>query len=252
MVLPQRTSLSPRVRKQSWVEHRRVPRFLRGGPAGKLPAAFGPLGWMATLSTCFLLLASVVSAQDDCQEKVPTTRVTPRRDSDGNLNFYGGLPYNSSLNSTLIPIRLGLLGTYDSEITPYRHARVSGGAMTAAVLKVNSLPDLLPEYNLSYTFSDTAGCELLSIDELSQQWKDGVVAFFGPDQACVTEAKMAAAWKLPMISNVSNCSSFVCFGVTILFSFLDWNFQVIRQNKIHSSTGMTSLVRSMSSLNHTP
>ncbi|KAF9803256.1 hypothetical protein SFRURICE_007102, partial [Spodoptera frugiperda] len=32
----------------------------------------------------------------------------------------------------------------------------------------------------------------------------GVVAFFGPDGTCHTEAKLAAAWNLPMISHVSS------------------------------------------------
>lgn len=31
----------------------------------------------------------------------------------------------------------------------------------------------------------------------------GVVAFFGPDGTCHTEAKLAAAWNLPLISHVS-------------------------------------------------
>lgn len=31
----------------------------------------------------------------------------------------------------------------------------------------------------------------------------GVVAFFGLDGTCLTEAKLAAAWNLPLISHVS-------------------------------------------------
>ncbi|OWR52553.1 Guanylate cyclase [Danaus plexippus plexippus] len=36
---------------------------------------------------------------------------------------------------------------------------------------------------------------------MTQMRDMGVVAFFGPDDTCHTEAKLAAAWNLPLISH---------------------------------------------------
>ncbi|XP_022091375.1 speract receptor-like [Acanthaster planci] len=197
--LPRRTSNSAVcVGQKTAVGQCRVPRFRKGSSV--TPAMCSLMKPVLFFCICFLPL-NLASAKTYQNVK---GALSQKRDEEGNLIFYQGIPTNESTDSgisTLKPLRLGMLGIWESHATPDRYARVSGGAMTAAVRKVNSRPDLLAEYNLSYTFSDTEGSEDTSIKELAEQWKGGVQAFFGPDFHCVTEARIAAALNLPMLSN---------------------------------------------------
>ncbi|XP_033123771.1 guanylate cyclase 32E-like isoform X2 [Anneissia japonica] len=95
-------------------------------------------------------------------------------------------------------IQVGYLATATNSIS--RSARTAGGAMTLAVNQINNDRTLLGNYKLKFVYSDIQGDEDKSIAALSEMWKDGVSAFFGPDITCTTEARMAAAWNLPMIS----------------------------------------------------
>lgn len=42
---------------------------------------------------------------------------------------------------------------------------------------------------------------------MTEMRDDNVVAFIGPDETCTSEALVAAAWNLPMLSYVSICFS---------------------------------------------
>lgn len=39
---------------------------------------------------------------------------------------------------------------------------------------------------------------------MTQMKSENVAAFIGPDESCISEALLAAAWNIPMISFVSN------------------------------------------------
>ncbi|KAJ0176973.1 hypothetical protein K1T71_006982 [Dendrolimus kikuchii] len=83
------------------------------------------------------------------------------------------------------------------------------GAMPLAVAAVNRDPTLLPGVRLRFVAADIGRSKpplLMDKDSLTlrvmTQMRDlGVVAFFGPDGTCHTEAKLAAAWNLPLISH---------------------------------------------------
>lgn len=125
----------------------------------------------------------------------------------------GGLDVPAERNTTTdVPIvveevRIGLLTTAKPEGDAggvVRSGLVVSGAVLLAIHTVNAREDLLPNHRL--VLSDrynTGGSELGSIRLLTDQWAEGVVAFFGPDQTCSTEARIATAWNLPMISYVS-------------------------------------------------
>lgn len=117
----------------------------------------------------------------------------------------------NSQNETQI-ITLGFLAPDKTKVA--RLVRFNGGAMTVAVRDVNNNPDMLPGYRLQFRWLDTYGNEEGSIRALSDQWRDGIVAFIGPGLTCTTEAKVAAAWNLPMISYVSH-SYFQVLCVTL-------------------------------------
>jgi len=55
---------------------------------------------------------------------------------------------------------------------------------------------------LDYVYHDTGGDHptTCTIRAMTQQMVAGCVAFIGPERTCVTEASVAAAWSLPMIS----------------------------------------------------
>ena len=96
---------------------------------------------------------------------------------------------------------VGFIGTFHTGLN--RLVRTTGGAMTIAKNYINNRTDLLPGYEIDFMFVDTNSTELGSIMALTQLWRSDVVAFLGLDISCETEAHVAAAWNLPMISFVS-------------------------------------------------
>lgn len=58
-------------------------------------------------------------------------------------------------------------------------------------------------HTLSFLVSETYGEESTSILETAELWKKNVSAYIGPQETCLHEARMAAAFNLPMISYVS-------------------------------------------------
>ena len=102
-------------------------------------------------------------------------------------------------------INVGLLGSLDYGID--RLIRRTGGALTIARNYINNKSDLLADYSLEFEFADTNNTELGSIKALTDLWRKDVVAYFGLDISCETEAHVASAWNLPMISFVSLISS---------------------------------------------
>lgn len=85
-----------------------------------------------------------------------------------------------------------------------RQGRIISGAITYALQQVNANPHILPNHTLHLIWGDTRGDTLTAVKLLTDQWKQGVVAFFGLEDSCSVEARVAAAWNLPLISYVSN------------------------------------------------
>lgn len=102
----------------------------------------------------------------------------------------------------LIEIKVGYLASSSSDSIK-RFAMRIGGAMTEAVNAVNADKNLLPGYKMKYVWTNTGHTERESIRALTEQWKSGVTAFFGPNPTCSIEAKIVSAWELPMLSAVS-------------------------------------------------
>lgn len=77
------------------------------------------------------------------------------------------------------------------------------GAITLAVTELNSGPLGDRGHRLEFVVAETHGDELESIAHTADLWTQNVAAYIGPQETCVTEARMAAAFNLPMISYVS-------------------------------------------------
>ncbi|XP_063825246.1 guanylate cyclase 32E [Ostrinia nubilalis] len=81
--------------------------------------------------------------------------------------------------------------------------------MPLAVAAVNRDSSLLPGLRLRFLAADVGrprahlpmDKDSLTLRVMTQMRDLGVVAFFGPDSTCHTEAKLAAAWNLPLISH---------------------------------------------------
>jgi guanylate cyclase len=92
--------------------------------------------------------------------------------------------------------------------------QVALGALPLAVDRVNGDPSLLPGRKLDFVAADIgtyleggaaqSSMGALAIRMMTEMRDKGTVAFIGPDGTCSTEALVAAAWNLPMISYVSS------------------------------------------------
>ncbi|XP_041977995.1 guanylate cyclase 32E-like [Aricia agestis] len=94
-------------------------------------------------------------------------------------------------------------------LSAYGWSQTVLGALPLAVAAVNREPSLLPGYKLRFISADIGRArnslhldkDSLSLRVMTQMRDLGVVAFFGPDGTCHTEAKLASAWNLPLISH---------------------------------------------------
>ncbi|XP_035734350.1 guanylate cyclase 32E-like isoform X1 [Vespa mandarinia] len=77
--------------------------------------------------------------------------------------------------------------------------RISG-AITLAVEEVNAGELGRQGHKLDFLVAETYGDEETSILMTADLWKKNVSAYIGPQESCIHEGKMAAAFNLPMIS----------------------------------------------------
>lgn len=76
------------------------------------------------------------------------------------------------------------------------------GAISLAVNEVNN--GILKElgHELTFVVAETNGEEISSIRQTAALWTNNVIGYIGPQETCVHEGRMAAAFNLPMISYV--------------------------------------------------
>lgn len=79
---------------------------------------------------------------------------------------------------------------------------VISGAISLAVAEVNAGPLGHLGHRLNFTVAETYGEEVTSIKQTAALWAKNISAYIGPQESCVHEGRMAAAFNLPMISYV--------------------------------------------------
>ncbi|MFH4974134.1 hypothetical protein AB6A40_000843 [Gnathostoma spinigerum] len=95
------------------------------------------------------------------------------------------------------------------------------GALHVAIEEVNQDPFLLPNHRLTYIFNNTCGDEKKSTSYFMEHWAKGAKVFIGLEMNCRTEATMAAARNLPILSHkckdqtVSNKAKYPTFARTV-------------------------------------
>lgn len=85
------------------------------------------------------------------------------------------------------------------------------GAISLAVEQVNGGRLGQLGHSLEFVVAETYGDEVASIRQTAALWTQQVAAYIGPQETCVHEGRMAAAFNLPMISYVSS-ESFIRKG----------------------------------------
>lgn len=73
-------------------------------------------------------------------------------------------------------------------------------------------------HSLQFEVAETYGEEVTSIRKTADLWTRDVIAYLGPQETCVHEGRMAAAFNLPMISYVSKYGFFLSLFL-IVFGF---------------------------------
>lgn len=86
----------------------------------------------------------------------------------------------------------------DQEYT--RPGLTISGAISLAVHELNDGILKGTGHKLRFIVAETYGDETTSIRQTAQLWTANVTAYIGPQESCVHEARMAAAFNLPMIS----------------------------------------------------
>lgn len=106
---------------------------------------------------------------------------------------------------------IGYLTNIHGRENPHRQGLVISGAISYALDVVNNNSSFLKGHKLSMIYNDTEGDTLIGTNVTIQQWRQGAIAFFGPEDSCEVEATVAASLNLPMISYVSTFSCFFNF-----------------------------------------
>jgi len=84
------------------------------------------------------------------------------------------------------------------------HSKHFVGAMEYALRRANDELFGAPgSCRLEYRTCDNRADTLVSLRAMTKLYAEGTVAFIGPEDTCETEARLAAAWNLPMIAFVS-------------------------------------------------
>lgn len=86
------------------------------------------------------------------------------------------------------------------------------GAISLAIEEINNDTALLPDVELRLRWADMKADPRLSVELLTAMWQNGSSVFIGPEDSCATEAFIAGAWNLPMISYVSKKNSLASQG----------------------------------------
>ncbi|KAG9510284.1 Receptor-type guanylate cyclase Gyc76C, partial [Fragariocoptes setiger] len=104
---------------------------------------------------------------------------------------------NNSDNATII---VGYLTNIHGRANQQRQGIVISGAISYAISKINSNKTILNGRKVQLICNDTEGHTRLGTASILDQWRQGAIAFFGPEDSCQVEATVASALNLPMIS----------------------------------------------------
>ncbi|XP_058819180.1 guanylate cyclase 32E [Topomyia yanbarensis] len=121
----------------------------------------------------------------------------------------GGVNNNNSWSiSTIGKTEYPALAARQNEVhigflAGYVHSKVILGALLLAIENINNDTTLLPGKTVRLKPVDIGAQKSLKaypIRKMTEMRDEGIAAFIGPDETCTTEALVASAWNIPMIS----------------------------------------------------
>ena len=121
-----------------------------------------------------------------------------------------GLPVTAHAISVAKPtqkIRLGYLTGCQKrpdDLFYQKPGQAISGAITLATEEINNDAVILPNHRLEFVIAETYGEEEESIRQTVRLMDEEVDAVIGPQETCIHEGRLAAAFNKPMISYVSN------------------------------------------------
>lgn len=80
-------------------------------------------------------------------------------------------------------------------------------------------------HSLDFIVAETYGDEVNSIRQTASLWTKQIMAYIGPQETCIHEGRMAAAFNLPMISYVSPVTNFLHDNYRMKFTKTINNFK---------------------------
>lgn len=117
--------------------------------------------------------------------------------------YFVGFLRASDLNNV---IRIGYItGSRAKENFGFnsRHGQRISGAITYARDQINNDTGVLPNHTLEFVVAETYSQEIYSIRETVELIDKNISVYIGPQETCIHEGRIAAAFDLPMISYVS-------------------------------------------------
>lgn len=105
------------------------------------------------------------------------------------------------------------------------------GAISLAFSEVNEQKLKPLGHKLEFVVAETFGEEITSIRQTADLWIKNISAYIGPQETCLHEGRMAAAFNLPMISYV-RCSCAGCSQPKLPFFILFFSFVHIKKLRI--------------------
>ena len=127
------------------------------------------------------------------------------------------LTSTSSLSSSSCQYLIGFLPVLS--FNRGGHSKHFVGAVEYALRRAND--DLMRSQatcSLVYRTIDNKADTLESLRAMTQLYIEGAVAFIGPEDTCATEARLAAAWNLPMIAFVSITQCVSLFITAVMYN----------------------------------
>lgn len=101
-------------------------------------------------------------------------------------------------------IKIGYITGSDKLGNFYRRpGQQISGALTMALDEINNDTNVLPNHTLEFIIAETYGMENYSIKVTVELINQNISVYIGPQETCIHEAKIAAAFHIPMISYVS-------------------------------------------------
>lgn len=176
---------------------------------------------------------------------------------------------NYSIDDSSI-IKVGYLTNIHGRAHQQRQGIVISGAITYAISRVNKDTNKLKGKQIELIANDTEGQTLIGTSAILHQWRQGAIAFFGPEDSCEVEAAVASAINLPMISykcadsKASNKQFYRTFvrthppdtqivsSVIALLTYFKWKkFSIISEKSIQYQTVAQNLADRARSSNFT-